>query len=222
VPTVILVRHGRSQANADGVLAGRTPGVPLDEAGREQVQKLADRLGQARLSRVVTSPLERCRQTAERLTPEPIVDDRLIECDYGEWTGRTLGELRDEPLWDRIQRRPSTVSFPGGESMRAMQARALDAIAEHDAAVAADDGHQSVWVAVTHADLIKAIVADALGLHLDGFQRILVDPGSVSVVHIGTHGRHLWKLNVTAAVDIAVATRRNEPDIAVGGGPGTS
>jgi probable phosphomutase (TIGR03848 family) len=222
VPTVILVRHGRSQANADGVLAGRTPGVGLDDTGREQAQHLAARLGEASLARVVTSPLERCRQTAELLSTEPIVDDRLIECDYGDWTGRKLSELRDEALWDRIQRQPSHVRFPGGESMRALQMRALDAIDDHDAAVAQEFGHNGAWVAVTHADIIKSIVADALGLHLDGFQRILVDPGSVSVVHFGTHGAHLWKLNVSAPADIAAATQHAEPDIAVGGGAGTT
>lgn len=195
MPTVLLVRHGRTAANASGVLAGRTPGVDLDDTGRAQVAALAARLAPVPLARIVASPLERCQQTAAALLSAPgdssepssdrypvVTDDRLTECDYGQWTNRPIAELVKEPLWASVQAHPSSVLFPGGESMRAMQARALDLVREVDAEVAAEHGEQAVWVAVSHGDVIKAILADALGMHLDAFQRIVVDPASVSAV----------------------------------------
>jgi probable phosphomutase (TIGR03848 family) len=197
VPTVLLVRHGRSTANASGLLAGWTPGVALDDAGRAQADALGGRLAALPLAAAVTSPLQRCRETAAlalaaRATngangpdrPALQVDHRLGECRYGDWTGRPLKELSREPLWRTVQAHPSAVRFPGahGESMLGMQLRAVDAVREHDARVAAAHGHEAVWIAVSHADVIKAVLADALGMHLDSFQRIVVDPCSVSVL----------------------------------------
>ena len=194
MPTVLLVRHGRTTANASGVLAGWTPGVLLDEIGQSQVNALAKRISVLSLAAVVASPLERCQQTAAALTalagpddaarPAVVDEDRLGECRYGDWTGRELKTLVKEPLWKVVQAHPSAAVFPGpdGESMRAMQQRALDAVREWDARVADEHGEDAIWVAVSHGDVIKAILADALGTHLDAFQRIVVDPASVSVV----------------------------------------
>ena len=194
MPTVLLVRHGRTTANASGVLAGWTPGVGLDEAGCAQARALASRLAVLPVAAVVTSPLQRCRETAAELVavpgpggaarPEPVTDDRLGECRYGDWTGRSLKDLAKDPLWRVVQAHPSAVTFPGpeGESMPDMQHRAVAAVRAHDAAVAAAHGDDAVWVAVSHGDVIKALLADALGMHLDAFQRIVVDPCSVSVV----------------------------------------
>lgn len=194
MPTVLLVRHGRTTANASGVLAGWTPGVLLDEIGQSQVNALAERMSVLSLAAVVASPLERCQQTAAALTalagpddaarPAVVDEDRLGECRYGDWTGRELKTLVKEPLWKVVQAHPSAAVFPGpeGESMRAMQQRALDAVREWDARVADEHGEDAMWVAVSHGDVIKAILADALGTHLDAFQRIVVDPASVSVV----------------------------------------
>ena len=140
------------------------------------------------LAALVTSPLVRCRETATAVAaaqtqPLKVGQERgLIECDYGEWQGRALKELAKEKLWGVVQQQPSAAGFPGGETMRAMQSRAVDAIRRHDAAVEAEKGSGAVWVAVSHGDLIKAILADALGMHLDLFQRIQVDPG-VAVDH---------------------------------------
>jgi probable phosphomutase (TIGR03848 family) len=195
VPTVLLVRHGRTAANADGVLAGWTPGIGLDPTGHEQAARLAARLAGLPLTRLVTSPLQRCHQTitairavpgpADRPRPAPEVDHRLGECRYGDWTGRPLKDLAKDPLWRVVQAHPSAVTFPGeqGESMLGMQRRAVEAVREHDAAVVAADGPDALWLAVSHADVIKAVLADALGMHLDAFQRIVIDPCSVSVVH---------------------------------------
>ena len=184
--TVILLRHGRSTANTAGVLAGRTPGVALDEQGQAQADALVQRLAQLPLAAVVCSPLQRCRDTVVPLAQarelEVTVDDRFIEVDYGEWTGRELRTLAKEPLWKVVQTHPSGAVFPGGEALAAMQARAVAAVREWDAKLAAEHGPQVLWLAGTHGDLIKAILADALGMHLDGFQRIVANPGSVSAV----------------------------------------
>jgi probable phosphomutase (TIGR03848 family) len=106
----------------------------------------------------------------------------ITECDYGDWQGRALKELAKEKLWKAVQSQPSAVEFPGGETMRGMQERGVAAVRRHDAAAEAEHGPGAVWVAVSHGDVIKAILADALGTHLDSFQRIVVDPCSVSVV----------------------------------------
>lgn len=194
MPTVLFVRHGRTAANAGGTLAGWTPGIALDDTGRAQAKALAQRLSALPIVTLVTSPLQRCQETAGELLavpgpkgstrPEPHTDDRLGECRYGAWTGRPLKDLAKDPLWRVVQAHPSAVTFPGpdGESMPDMQHRAVAAVREHDAAVAAAHGDDAVWVAVSHGDVIKALLADALGMHLDAFQRIVVDPCSVSVV----------------------------------------
>jgi probable phosphomutase (TIGR03848 family) len=187
VTTVILLRHGRSSANTAGVLAGRTAGVELDDTGRGQAWALAQRLKPVPLAAVVSSPLERCRQTVEPLLAgrelSVEVDDELAEVDYGDWTGRELKALVKEPLWKVVQQHPSAAVFPGGEGLAGMQARAVAAIRGHDAKVAAEHGPHAVWLACSHGDVIKSVLADALGSHLDSFQRILVDPCSISVVH---------------------------------------
>ncbi|MFE2755549.1 histidine phosphatase family protein [Actinosynnema sp. NPDC059335] len=184
--TVILLRHARSTANGAGVLAGRRPGVRLSDRGEEQAAALVARLAGVPLAAVVTSPLERCRHTLAPLLADrgldPVVEDDLAEVDYGEWTGREIKELLSEPLWSVVQQHPSAAVFPGGEGLAAVQSRAVAAIRAHDARITAEHGPRAVWLACSHGDVIKAVLADALGVHLDGFQRIVVDPASVSVV----------------------------------------
>ncbi len=109
-------------------------------------------------------------------------DRGLTECDYGEWQGRALKDLAKEKLWATVQAQPSAATFPGGESMVAMQARAVSAVRRRDALVEAEHGAGAVWLAVSHGDVIKSILADALGMHLDLFQRLHVDPASVSII----------------------------------------
>ena len=182
--TVILARHGRTAANATGILAGRSKGVHLDDTGTAQARAAAERLTGLDLAAVVSSPLERCRETAKLLVPgaRVLTDRRLLECDYGEWTGQELKKLSKEKLWSTVQTQPSGARFPGGESLPEMSARAVAAIRDRDAAVEAEVGDHAVWLAVSHGDVIKAILADALGMHLDSFQRLAVDPASVSVI----------------------------------------
>lgn len=185
---MILVRHGRTTANTAGTLAGRTPGVRLDDTGLAQAERAAARLAVVPLTAVVSSPLERCRQTAGAIAraqssrPRVQTDRGLTECDYGHWQGRALKDLAKEPLWKVVQSQPSAATFPGGESMAAMQARVVDAVRRRDAAIEQAHGPAAVWVAVSHGDLVKALLADALGMHLDLFQRLNVDPASLSIV----------------------------------------
>ncbi|MET0188255.1 MAG: histidine phosphatase family protein [Pseudonocardia sediminis] len=184
--TLILLRHGRSTANVSGVLAGRTPGVELDEKGREQADKVVERLSALPISEIVTSPMTRCRQTVAPLAAarglEPVVDDDLAEVDYGTWTGQAIKDLLAEPLWKVVQGHPSAAVFPEGEGLAGMQARAVAAIRRQAKRVAAEHGENAIWVACSHGDVIKAVLADALATHLDNFQRIMVDTCSVSVV----------------------------------------
>ena len=231
--TVILARHGRTTANATGVLAGRTKGVGLDDLGVEQARSAGERLARLPLAAIVTSPLERCRQTARELNAaqptrlKVAADKGLLECDYGDWTGRELKTLAKEDLWRTVQAHPSAALVPGGESMAAMAARAVEAVRRWDARVEAEHGPEAVWVAVSHGDVIKAVLADALGMHLDTFQRIVVDPASLSVVRYTPLRPFVVAAN-TAAGDLShlkppaakKGRRKLDSDAAVGGGSG--
>lgn len=201
--TVILLRHGRSTANTAATLAGRTPGVSLDETGFAQAQALVDRLGALPVAAIVSSPLQRCQQTvaglATALGLEPQFDERLIEVDYGEWTGRAISELLKEPLWKVVQQHPSAAVFPGGEGLAHVQSRAVAAIREHDRRLAAEAGGDALWVACTHGDVIKSVLADALGTHLDGFQRIMTVPAAVSVIRYTEHRPFVFHMNDTGS-----------------------
>lgn len=232
--TVLLVRHGRTTANTAGVLAGRSPGVHLDDHGEQQARALADRLGGLPLAGVVTSPLARCRETARLLLSGreiPVHTDRgLAEVDYGAWTNRALRDLAKEPLWQTVQRHPTAAVFPEGEGLAAMAARAVGTVRRWDAAVAEQHGPDAVWAAVSHGDVLKAVLADALGLHLDQFQRLVVDPASVSVVRYAAERPFVLMTNSTAG-DLAGlrppparrrTRRRSSSDAVVGGGSGTA
>src|SRR3954465_7533658 len=237
--TVILVRHGRTTANATGVLAGRLPGVKLDDTGAAQAARTAGRLAVLPLAGVVTSPLERCRQTARAIakaqpgSPRPTSERGITECDYGDWSGRPIKELAKEKLWSLVQTQPSAAVFPNGEAMTAMQARAVAAARRLDVAFEAEHGAGAVWVAVSHGDVIKSVLADALGLHLDLFQRLHVDPATISIVRYTSTRPYVLATN-THAGDLAwlapppagrKGSKRARPgahDAVVGGGAGPS
>ncbi|SMF03028.1 putative phosphomutase (TIGR03848 family) [Cellulosimicrobium cellulans J34] len=226
MPTVLLVRHGRTTANAGGILAGRAGGVRLDATGEDQAVRAARRVAAIPLSRVVTSPLERCRQTAQVLVeqqpdvPETTTEHGITECDYGQWQGRALKDLAAEPLWSVVQTQPSAAVFPGGESLAAMQARGVEAVRRHDAEVAERFGADAVWAAVSHGDVIKSVLADALGMHLDLFQRIVVGPASISVVRYGPHRPEVVAVNTDAGDLSWLRGAAPVGDAPVGGGAG--
>jgi probable phosphomutase (TIGR03848 family) len=229
VATVLLLRHGRTTANASGGLAGRQP-VEIDETGRAQAARVGERLRALPLTAVVTSPLIRCRQTLDLALPDsvPAIEEDLTECGYGDWEGKELKKLAKEPLWQVVQQHPSAAVFPNGEAMAAMSARAVAAIRRWDTKVTAEHGPDALWLACSHGDVIKAIVADAMGLHLDEFQRLVADPASVSVIRYTPTRPFLVRLNDTADLATLVPPKRrrrraaNTSDAAVGGGAGGS
>lgn len=210
--TVILLRHGRSTANTALTLAGRTPGVELDETGWAQAEDLRRRLAGLPIDAVVRSPLLRCRQTVEPLAAEfglePVIEEGLSEVDYGSWTGRALKELASEPLWSVVQQHPSSAVFPGGESLAEMAIRAVRAVRAHDQRLAEAAGRDVLWVACSHGDVIKAVLADAYGMHMDHFQRIVVDPASMSAVRYTAHRPFVLRVNDTGG---DLASLRTEP-----------
>ena len=229
--TLILARHGRSTANATGVLAGRSKGVHLDEEGLVQARLAAGRLAGLELDAIVSSPLERCMETAREISKLQtgslrVAHERgLLECDYGSWTGKDLKSLAEEPLWRTVQAHPSAACFPDGESMAAMMSRSVAAVRAWDAKIEAEHGTDAVWLAVSHADVIKSILADALGMHLDLFQRIVVDPSSMSVVRYTQLRPFVLSVN-TVAGDLAGLKSPHmsgdglDSDAVVGGGDG--
>ncbi|WP_150240925.1 histidine phosphatase family protein [Nocardiopsis quinghaiensis] len=241
--TLILVRHGMTDVTGPR-LAGRAEGVHLNDTGRAQAADLAARLDGLRPAALVSSPLERCQETAgavaERLGVPVTTDERFIECDYGSWTGRGIGELSEEPLWRVVQDHPSAVRFPGGEALATASARAVEAVRDWNSrllmtspAPSAGSGPAAdaapppppppVYVVCSHGDIIKSIVADALGIHLDLFQRLRVDPCSVTSITYTRTRPFLNKLNDTGESLAASLPTPAEAggDAVVGGGAGS-
>lgn len=231
MPTVLLLRHGLT-ALTGPILVGRTPGVGLDDRGRAQAATAAARIAVLPVTTIVTSPLDRCLQTAEAALaaqreagrdPAWVVDDRVVECDYGEWTGQAIKDLVKTPTWKLVQTQPSAVRFPGGETAVAMSGRAVDAVRSIVAGLGDDD----IAVVCSHGDLIKAILADALGLHLDQFQRIVADPCSVSVVRYTATRPYVLRTNdVSGDLSAFAPPKRRrrkaaaDPGATIGGGAG--
>jgi probable phosphomutase (TIGR03848 family) len=236
VTLVLLVRHGLTAATGT-VLTGRTPGIPLDDRGRTQAATLAARLASVPLDAIITSPVERCWQTAEALAsaqgglPPVTADERVSECRYGDWTGKPLKALAKEPLWRVVQAHPSAVRFPGadGESMLDMQHRAVSAVRDWNARL----GKDAAYVICSHGDVIKAVITDSLGMHLDMCQRIQVDPCSLTVIRYTPLRPFLIRMNDTGGGTADLARRPaagratadgraavDEGDAMVGGGAG--
>lgn len=230
---VLVVRHGLT-ASTGSALTGWTPGVMLDDRGQKQARDLGDRLAGLRLDAIVASPLERCQQTAAAIAEagaEPRLtvrtDDRLGECRYGDWTGKPLKLLAKDPLWRVVQQHPSAVRFPGaaGESMIEMQTRAVGAVRDWNARL----GRDAAYLICSHGDVIKAILADALGMHLDMCQRIQVDPCSLSVIRYTPLRPFVLRMNDVGA-DVSGLRRPDressasppdsDGDARVGGGAG--
>jgi probable phosphomutase (TIGR03848 family) len=193
--TVLLVRHGRTPTTG-AVLPGRSPGLHLADEGRQQAERVAERIGalRHRPSAVYASPLERTKETAAPIARAVGVRVRtkpgLIECDMGRWTGGQLKRLARTNDWRTVQRWPGGFRFPDGESFAEMSTRATAAVLE---LVAAHPGE--TIVAVSHADPIKAVVATAAGVPLDLFQRLVVSPCSVTAIVYGADGPHVLCLN---------------------------
>lgn len=185
-----------------------------------RAKEVAQRLAGLPIEGVVTSPLERCRETADILSDQIgragllHTDLDLAECRYGQWTGASLEDLRRDPLWEAVEQFPSSVTFPNGESIAGMQARALAAIRRWNRRF----GPDAMYVAVSHGDVIKSVLADALGMHLDMFQRIVVEPCSVSVIRYGERRPAVLRLNDLGGELPMPARRPGDEAARVGGG----
>ena len=222
---LVLIRHAHSQSNASGVLSGRLPNIHLSEKGIKQSQQLSERLGNFAVAQLRVSPMERCFETISpwlndvvlKNSPdfEPIIDPSLNEVDYGDWSGKKLITLARKKEWRTVQESPSRMYFPGGEGIAQMQSRAMGVV--HELATLPDS---KTAVIVSHGDVIKSIVASALGTHLDEFQRIIIDPASVSVLDYSGIKPRVLLLNDTRAVvtDLLQAPKRSRN--LLGGGAG--
>jgi probable phosphomutase (TIGR03848 family) len=195
--TVLLVRHAMNEWVKTGKLAGRTPGVHLNEQGEEQARRLTERLAGYPIQAIYASPQERAQETAaalaERLGLSVEISAGISEVDVGEWTGQKLEELAKTPEWRLVHGRPTAMRFPGGESIWEMQHRVVDEIER----LAVCHAHQMI-VVVSHADAIKAALAHYLGLHLDLFQRLMVSTASLSTLVFGPMGGLVVSMNDTA------------------------
>ena len=222
---LVLIRHAHSESNAAGVLSGRIPNVHLSAKGVKQSEQLSQRLGSFPVAQMRISPMERCFETvspwideyvlATNPRFEPAIDPMLNEVDYGDWSGKRLAALSRKKEWKTVQESASRMYFPGGEGIAAMQARAMKSV--HEAAALSDS---KVAVFVSHGDVIKSIVASALGMHLDEFQRIIIDPASVSVIEYNSVKPRIVLVNDTRAVvtDLLRAPKRSKN--LLGGGSG--
>lgn len=221
---MLLVRHGLT-ASTGHVLTGWMPGIGLDDRGRAQAAALGARLAAVPLDAIVTSPLQRCQETVAAIAARRDLvvqtDERAGECKYGDWTGQPLKRLMKDPLWRVVQAHPSAVTFPGGESMLDMQHRAVAAVRDWNARL----GPDATYVICSHGDVIKAIVADSLGLHLDQSQRIQADPCSLTVIRYTPLRPFLVRMNDTGGgVQDLMPRPERKPssDAMVGGGAGAT
>ena len=195
MPIILLIRHGENDFVKKGIMPGRMPGIHLNDKGRTQAQALAEKLGQAPIKAVYTSPLERAAETAEYLVKalgqDAIIRPGLMETDCGEWQGKNHKSLRRLKAWRIVQSMPSLFRFPGGESFSECQARMVGEIE----ALRAQHEEKDIFVCVSHGDPIKLAVAYYLGLPLDHFQRLYTAPASITALHVGEMGSHLLTLN---------------------------
>jgi probable phosphoglycerate mutase len=222
---LVLIRHAHSEANAAGILSGRLPNVHLSEKGTEQAKRLADRLGYFAISELRISPMERCFETVQPwinqfLAPkskgfEPVIDPELTEVDYGSWSGRKLSVLSKNKLWRTVQQTPSRMYFPAGEGIANMQSRAMKSV--HEMVASKKKG---AAVIVSHGDVIKSVIASALGMHLDEFQRIIIDPASVSILEYSEMKPRVILLNDSRAVVTDLLTTPARSKNLLGGGSG--
>ena len=182
---IILLRHAHSIANESGILAGQLPGISLSKKGSKQAIALVDRIGTVSFDSIRMSPMQRCQETLAPWLESShsnglkkfILDEKLIEMNYGSWSGKKLNSLAKQPLWKIIQKTPSKVEFPQGERMTAMQKRAVASIEE-----AVLEKSKGTHLFVSHGDVIKAMVASLLKMKLDDFQSLVIDPASITML----------------------------------------
>ncbi len=214
---ILLLRHAHSVANEKGVLAGRDNSVALSGRGEKQALKTAEHLETLKLSQIVVSPLLRARQTIEpfrKIHPRIPVhrESGINEMEYGSWSGKKISLLSKRPLWSAIQNNPSSVTFPEGESFLEMLARAIESIHRHAA-----PGKRTLFV--SHGDVIKALTAHFLGLNIDQFQRISIDPASLTSLSITSRGAQIHYTNQTSHLQEKISAPGSST---LGGGSGST
>ena len=193
---IVLLRHAHSVANEKNLLAGRTAGISLSKTGKEQAKDLIARLGNIQFDEVAISPLQRCRETIDPWLDTTgaksriVVDDSISEVDYGNWSGKTLASLRRKAQWKVVQDFPSQMTFPEGESLLEMQGRALSGFYRLNAVKG-----KGPRLLVSHGDVIKSIVAHCLGMHLDQFQRLVIEPASLTIIDTDSGTSRLVRFN---------------------------
>lgn len=193
---IVLLRHAHSVANEKNLLAGRTPGISLSKTGKEQANNLIARLGAVKFDEVAISPLQRCRETIDPWLASSgakdriVVDESISEVDYGNWSGKSLASLRRKSQWKVVQDFPSQMKFPGGESLLEMQGRALSGFYRLNAVKG-----KGPRLLVSHGDVIKSIVAHCLGMHLDQFQRLVIEPASLTIIDTDSGTSRLVRFN---------------------------
>ena len=201
MPTILLIRHGENEYVARGRLAGRLPGIHLNDNGKRQAQALADKLAGAPVKNIYSSPLERCMETAiplaDKLNQPVIHREGLMEIDFGTWQDKTLKQLRRRKLWKTVQDNPSRMQFPQGETFANAQARVINEIET----LAGEHGTKDMIACFSHSDLIRLAVAYYIGTPLDLFQRIMIFPASISTLHLGAHGVRIVNVNQTLSMD---------------------
>jgi len=221
---ILLIRHAHSIANDRGILAGRSAGVVLTEYGAKQASDLAERLKGVAIAKIHISPLERCHLTINPLLkkiplktrPKIVITEDLSEVDYGKWTGKKLSSLYREKLWKVVQNRPSAMYFPEGEGLANVQVRAMRAV--HSAA-----SEPGLQIIVSHGDVIKSIVAAVLGTHMDNFQKIVIDPASITVLDFDGSDFRILTLNNTSTPIAELAKidgKKRAARALIGGGAG--
>jgi probable phosphomutase (TIGR03848 family) len=193
---IVLLRHAHSVANEKNLLAGRTPGIALSKTGKDQALQLVSRLGAITFDEIAVSPMQRCRETIDPWLSSSdgksrvVTDDSISEVDYGSWSGKSLASLRRKSQWKVVQDFPSQMKFPDGESLLEMQGRALSGFYRLNALKG-----KGPRLLVSHGDVIKSIVAHCLGMHLDQFQRLVIEPASITIIDTNAGMSRLVRFN---------------------------
>jgi len=217
---IVLLRHAHSVANEKNLLAGRTAGISLSKTGKEQAKDLISRLGTIQFDEVAISPLQRCRETIDPWLASTgaksriVVDESVSEVDYGSWSGKTLSSLRRKAQWKIVQDFPSQMTFPEGESLLEMQGRALSGFYRLNAVKG-----KGPRLLVSHGDVIKSIVAHCLGMHLDQFQRLVIEPASLTIIDTDSGTSRLVRFNDAKGF---LSSEKSTNQSALGGSTGNS
>jgi probable phosphomutase (TIGR03848 family) len=215
---IVLLRHAHSVANEKNLLAGRTAGITLSKTGKAQAEDLVARLGAIKFDEVAISPLQRCRETidpwlvAHGANSPVVIDDCLSEVDYGSWSGKSLSSLRRKAQWKVVQEFPSQMIFPEGESLLEMQGRALSGFYRLNALKG-----KGPRLLISHGDVIKSIVAHCLGMHLDQFQRLVIEPASLTIIDTDSGVSRLVRFNDAKG---SLSSERSTNEAAIGGSTG--